>query len=420
MSNIDRFNDYFSNKSNQSKSQNLNENNTIQSNVQTSYDYEWVDINTAWEYREFDRSKESENRADSNHVIEELTHKLQDGFREPLIMQYSHKYKTAYLIEGNHRLLVARRLGYKYVPIRVTIDGLERKDTKKVVGYYAPINDIVEPSLPSEIGIPNCFDKNFKPVKSEEDSFQEELVIDFEKLPDVKRYTSDSRISKTDIIEFKPLGNFWDVGFLFDSEDFEYIDDVCDNNNTLYEQHGRSLFDNLELVNANDYFTDEMKKKIDVIYPEQKFPEDFDDIYEEYFNEDFHESGAYELYLKEIARLLWDKMREDALTVIRSGWFNSETFGGTVKWLNSNLTQQFDIEKDTYKKILTNTYYFRYEGVIFEDEHIKDYELSGNEKTYEEILRYNYTNQTKIDMDFNEVNDYMVDLSELNIDNIFK
>ena len=420
MSNIDRFNDYFSNKSNQSKIQNLNENNAIKSNVQSSYDYEWVDINTVWEYREFDRSQESENRADSNHVIEELTHKLRDGFNEPLIIQYSHKYKTAYLVEGNHRLLVAKRLGYKYVPIRVTIDGTPVRDAKKVVGYYAPINDRVQVSLPSEIGIPNCFDKNFNPVESEKDVFQEELVIDFEKLPDVKRYTDDNRITKTDIIEFKPLGNYWDVGFLFDSEDFEYIDDVVDDNNTLYEQYGNRLFDNLELVNANDYFTDEMKKKIDVIYPEQKFPEDFDNIYEEYFNEDFHESGTYELYLKEIARLLWEKMREDALNVIRIGYFNSESFGGTVKWLNSKLTPQFDIERDTYKKIPTSKYYFRYEGVIFEDERFKDYELSGDEETYEEILRYNYTNYTKIDMDFNEVNDYMVDLSELNIDNIFK
>jgi hypothetical protein len=407
MSNIERFNDFFSNKS-------INENNAIKSNVQTSYDYEWVDINTIWDYREFDRSKESENRADSNSVIEDLSNKLKDGFREPLIMQYSHKYKTAYLVEGNHRLLVARQLGYKYVPIRVTIDGTESRSSKKVIGYYASINDRVQPSLPSEIGIPNCFDKNFNPVESETESFEEEKEIDFDKLPDAKKYSNPKSILKTETIDFKPLGNYWDVNFLFDSEDFEYIDTVVDNNNTLVEEYERNLFNVLDY--GDSYFTEEMKKRIDKIYPTQKFPEDYDDIYEEFDNEEFDDS----IYLKEIARVLWDKMRKDALEVIEYGHFSSETFGGTVRWLNSKLTQQFDIDRENFQKTMKDSYYFSYDGVSFEDEDIKSYEFEGDEKTYEEILRKNYDYQTKIDMGFKEFNDYSVDISELNIDNIFK
>lgn len=413
MSNIDKFNDYFSNKKS-----NINENNTIQSNVQTSYDYEWVDINTVWEYREFDRSKESENRADSNRVINELSDKLQSGFREPLIMQYSHKYKTAYLIEGNHRLLVAKRLGYKYVPVRVTIDGTQVRDAKKVVGYYASINDKVQPSLPSEIGIPNCFDKNFKPVDSEDVSFEEEKEIDFSKLPDAKQYTRESYGMKTNVIEFKPLKYYWNVGFLFDSEDFDYMDEVLDNRNTLHSQYGSSIWQYLDY--GDSYFTDEMKKKVDLVYPEQQYPESYSDIYDEYYDEVFQETEEFELYEKEIARVLWEKMRKEALEVINFGHFNSESFGGSVRWLNGKMSQNSTFDKETYKKIMLETYSFSYDGVVFENEDIKSYEFDGNEETYEEILRKNYDYQTNMDMDFKEVEDYRVDISELKIENIFK
>jgi hypothetical protein len=407
MGNIDNFNEYF-NK--------VNEGNEIESYIETSYDYQWVDTETVWRFREFDRSKPNEDRADSQKSISELSYKLQEGFNEPLIMQYSHKYKTAYLIEGNHRLLVARKLGYKYVPIRVTIDGHEKRDAQKVVGYYASINDKVDPRLPSQIGIPNCYDKNFKPVKSEDEAYEEEMEIDFEKLPDVKRYTRESSGLKIDVIEFKPLKGSYYVHFLFNSDDFDYIDNLTDNDNTLYKTYGNSLWDILDYEDS--YFTDEMKKRINLPYSEDESLEGYKDFYEMYFYEDFPQKN-HELYTKEIARVLWEKMRKHGLSKISVGCFESP-FGGTVDFLNSDLTESFDFEPKTYKRIPNGKYYFSYDGVVFENENIDDYQFDGDETTFEEILKKNYDYRDNINMDFNELEDYTIHISELDIDNIFK
>jgi hypothetical protein len=407
MANIKRFKNFFSN---------VNEKNQIESYIESSYDYEWVDISTAWVYREFDRSNPKEDRADSKKVISELSTKLQDGFKEPLIMQYSHKYKTAYLIEGNHRLLVAKQLGFKYVPIRVTIDGYQKKDAEKVVGFYASKYDKVDPKVPSEIGIPNCFDKNYKPVQSEDEVYEEEKEIDFTNLPDAKKYTEDNYIKK-DIIEFKPLKNSWDADFIFSSDDLEILESVIENKNFIYDDYRSYLFEALRYDDS--YFTDEMKKRINLPYEEGEDYEGYSDIYDMYFHEEFYETEEYKLYEKEIARVLWEKFRKDALTTINTGTFESP-FGGNVDWLNPSMREQVDINFETYEKTKNGKYYFSYDGVKFIDEEIKDYEFDGDESTFEEILKKNYDYQTNVDMDFNEVEDYTVDIKELNIENIFK
>ncbi len=417
MSNIKRFDTF----------QKLDESNSIsksktQYKIQTSYDYQWVKLNTIWEYREFDRTKESE-RTYSEDITNENINKLAEsiyekGFTEPLILQYSHKYKTAYLIEGNHRLLSARKLELDYVPIRVTIDGVQKKDAKKVIGFYASKDEKVQTFLPSEIGIPNCLDKNHNNVESETEVYEEHKTIDFNKLPDASLRHEKIGNKDYEIIEVK-FENEWNSDFLFNDEDIEHKDNILSNNNTLLEQYGNRITDFLDTYN-DEYFTDEMWEIFGKGY-ERQYPEDYDDIRAEYYSEVFSESDVYDLYKKEIANVLWNKIREEDLKVINSGYYDSP-FAGIVNYLKPTFKKGFTYIKDddNVKKVELETYSLRYDGIVFTNEEIDSYEFDGDEKTFKEILKLNYNYNTKIDIDFADINKYNVTLDELNIDNIKK
>jgi len=54
----------------------------------------------------------------------------QDGFREPLILEYDPRSRRAYLGEGNHRLVAADACGYAAVPVR----GFRRGDSERIRG----------------------------------------------------------------------------------------------------------------------------------------------------------------------------------------------------------------------------------------------------------------------------------------------
>jgi hypothetical protein len=60
-----------------------------------------------------------------------------EGMREPGIMSYYHKSKTAYLGEGNHRLEALRRAGFTHMPVTVSRLNMEdeQKKGKPVRGY---------------------------------------------------------------------------------------------------------------------------------------------------------------------------------------------------------------------------------------------------------------------------------------------
>lgn len=377
----------------------LNEDlNNIHSNITYKYDYEWVDINTMWQLREFDRSIESESRADSSKVIEDLTSKLRNGFTSPLILQYSHKYKTAYLIEGNHRLYVAKQLGYKYVPVRVTTDGVEKQNAHKVIGYYAPMNEKFDVYVPSEIGIPNCYDENFKKVVSNNSKYLE--GIDFSILPDVE-------VKGKNII-FKPNPT-WKCMLMFSDEDERLMSDALNNKNP---------YENKDLTGSgilDELFSDEMKKMIKLPYKERKYPNDYRTIYDEYYYEYFIDSEEYKLYVKELSRCLWEKVRKNILDKIQGDFYTR--FDGFVSFYNSRLVEDIDFDKK-FNKIPNGKYWFEYEGLEFAEENFKDYYYDGEEETFEEILRNNY--QKPISMEFKSYEDYIIDVNELKVENIFK
>jgi hypothetical protein len=59
--------------------------------LKTSYDYEWVKTTTLYNYIEFDRS----DRESNINILKNIL--ASEGFTEPLILQYSHKFRRAYL-----------------------------------------------------------------------------------------------------------------------------------------------------------------------------------------------------------------------------------------------------------------------------------------------------------------------------------
>lgn len=368
-----KFNNFFN--------ENYEQGNSINSQRLNNHTFEWVDINTAWEYREFDRSNSAENRADSEDSIERLKESLQDGFREPLIMQYSHKYKTAYITEGNHRLYVAKLLGYKFVPIRVTTDGYEKKDAKSVVGYYASLKDAINVELPSEIGIPNCYDKDFKSIPSEKQKYEDEIEIDFDKFDDVKK--------EGDIIKYKSeYGNF----LFFDSYDFEYLEQVLNDENIF------------EKENVLSYIRDDenLKEKLEKYIPQIK--ED-----SEYFYDEFLETPKWKEIKKGIANILWKKLREDVINTLYDKF--DTPYGGTLRLKGIELSET---NYNNKTRLHLSVDYIELRGEDF-----SQYIFNGNEKSFEEILRKNYY-YDGIKMNFKEIHDYFIYSKEIDIDKFFK
>ncbi len=145
-------------------------------------DWEYVKTDTLWQYKEFDRSVDIKN-SDSLDNIKRLEKILsEEGFNQPLILQYSKKYQTAYLTEGNHRLIAAKNIGIKYIPVRVTTDGGEKRDAKRV--YQCSIDN---PTLPSQIGI-ESYDKDYNLIHIDDE--HEELTYEqrLSSFPDIISY----------------------------------------------------------------------------------------------------------------------------------------------------------------------------------------------------------------------------------------
>lgn len=188
----------------------------------SSDNWEYVKTDTLWQYKEFDRSVDVKN-SDSLNNIKRLEKILsEEGFNQPLILQYSKKYQTAYLTEGNHRLVAAKNIGIEYIPVRVTTDGGDKKDAKRV---YRSVDN---PTLPSQIGI-ESYDKDYNLI------YIDDEVLDI----------NDILSSFPDIIEFKETSTgVYDISVklkydsdilgLFDSSVSERIE-ACDSYNPNVE-----------------------------------------------------------------------------------------------------------------------------------------------------------------------------------------
>lgn len=90
-------------------------------------------------YIEFDRRLGGPHQMYGPGYFRRLRDSIQEeGIRERLIIDYDPVREEALLTEGHHRLLVARELGIKEVPVSVMIVcrpiGYSRRPPRKVVG----------------------------------------------------------------------------------------------------------------------------------------------------------------------------------------------------------------------------------------------------------------------------------------------
>lgn len=121
--------------------------------------WELVPTSTIYGYREYDFY-------DLRHPdeVEKLAQSIaEEGWREPLMLEYYKGNKMVLLGEGNHRLHSARQLGLTHVPVRVWVKrtswSRDRKRSRvsrsaKKITNDLPVDDYIRQEMhPSEIGI---------------------------------------------------------------------------------------------------------------------------------------------------------------------------------------------------------------------------------------------------------------------------
>lgn len=280
----------------------------------SSNNWEYVKTDTLWQYKEFDRSVDIKN-SDSLDNIKRLEQILsEEGFNQPLILQYSKKYQTAYLTEGNHRLVAAKNMGIKYIPVRVTTDGGDKKDAKRVFG------SVDNPTLPSQIGI-ESYDKDYNLIyiddEYEELSFEQRLSS----FPDVISYKHTFKDNDYIYDISIKLNSEHDVLLLFTSDEAQRIE-AC-------------------MSFRGDLSPDDLWAKIN-----------FDNFASTYDNRDEIDEEFYENYRK---------------TKYESYLYgNCETpFGGYWKWIYDEKTMLKKVGIEIYSEPL-NKYDFDGFGTFFE------------------------------------------------------
>ncbi len=351
--------------------------------------YEWVSIDEIMPYREFDRK-------DRQFNVDILKDKInKNNFKEPLILHYSDKYKTAYLTEGNHRLLAAQQLGIEYVPIRVTTDGIEKQTAKKVRGLNK--KEIVEYDeiLPSQIGFKKCLDRYGNPIIIDDNIIDDnyinydDVLYSYKDVIDVKK-VEDGCYTIT--IEMK----WWDISNFIDSEKYDRIDACLDRNiDKCLIKFNENFLDFLD----GDYFTDEMKSELNI---------DRNISYKEldkYFNEIFINTKYYKRYVDEVKRIVFEKYQKYNLDSFLKGGFPTP-YDGVIEWL---------LEKPHLYEI------YNIKGIVVKNELIECYEdYWFDEKTFFDVMKKAYYNA-----DIWEEYDVYSELKHkirpdmLNFDNIF-
>ena len=89
-----------------------------------------IPVDVLWEFREFDRDEVPAPRSSfvRNYSIDTITEYVSlQGNVEPL--ELSVIGNRALLTDGNHRIVAAKRLGYKVVPVNVVVFFGEGADT---------------------------------------------------------------------------------------------------------------------------------------------------------------------------------------------------------------------------------------------------------------------------------------------------
>lgn len=106
-------------------------------------------VELLWEFREFKRDEVAAPRAVWAHAhdVEEITAYVREHGVAPL--ELSIVKDRALLTDGNHRIVAARRLGYREVPVKVTVffgDGADRF-YQHTLDRFRPLTQPLETNL---------------------------------------------------------------------------------------------------------------------------------------------------------------------------------------------------------------------------------------------------------------------------------
>jgi hypothetical protein len=116
----------------------------------------WLEIADVERFREYDR--QGADRAMDDAELDHLTEAIrQHGILHPLGLEWSTADGHAYLGEGHHRLIAARRLGMQRVPVmvhRVARPLAGRAGASYVGAYTGPERDVWDEPRPPEIFSP--------------------------------------------------------------------------------------------------------------------------------------------------------------------------------------------------------------------------------------------------------------------------
>lgn len=115
-----------------------------------AYKIQYVSIGRLFPFLEYNRESDLETPGYKN-LLEDIK---ANGIKEPLIIGYSLGNGKAVLVEGNHRLLIAKKLGMNSVPVTVSVYQ-KSFDRGIPVALGISIKDGYVPSdlYPSDIGL---------------------------------------------------------------------------------------------------------------------------------------------------------------------------------------------------------------------------------------------------------------------------
>jgi len=101
---------------------------------------DYVDTDFLDQFKEYDREQDYPH--EKNYVDSMREHIKKYGFEEPMILGFNPKTGYTRLIEGNHRLMLAKQLGIKEIPTRMLRRvGLEEDKSGKHGGSYIDIEN---------------------------------------------------------------------------------------------------------------------------------------------------------------------------------------------------------------------------------------------------------------------------------------
>ena len=112
----------------------LNENKYLDPTYRKVMEIYDVPVDFMWQYREFDRC--GDDNLYGNDYIEKLTSDIKEnGIKTPIKLQID--YSKALIVEGNHRLCIAIKLGFKTIPVQVVHGsfGSINKNKAKQINY---------------------------------------------------------------------------------------------------------------------------------------------------------------------------------------------------------------------------------------------------------------------------------------------